>query len=420
MYSLTYNDRTIRCFQCKDGVFRLLAKDIGDAIGSTNFSRDFGSHGVKAVTIIVESLLPSLTLNERTSMLATFEETLTYLDTRRKKKQNLCIPLKRFLIEHWEDETTIQANLESDETKETIIQKNLDNIESIESDDTTLFMIDAEKQQLHINNVIVPYAYDEKSNVVFRAMNMCLALEYIDTNKAVGNFCQHNIVSIVYDKSLYHSPDATVLHGYGYDGYWVNELGLYKLVFGSKKPLAEKLQNWIFTTVRPFLNGLQQCAVFNCDIPVNAYQGKVLYLFWLKQLNALKFGVSAHLQKRAMTHGRSFGDVSLVHVIETPYADDIEQSLKIVFKERKWKLNGFIVNGHEQSEILDLSKTSIADVVQSMNDFTERHVEIIQKREREIVERSMEFEREISKRRKTELEFELRKMEIELEIMKYK
>ena len=53
-----------------------------------------------------------------------------------------------------------------------------------------------------------------------------------------------------------------------------------------------------------------------------------------------------------------------------------------------------------------------------MNKFTKLHCEVIQKRERDIVEKSMEFEQEITKRRKMELEFEIRKLELELEIKK--
>ena len=101
-----------------------------------------------------------------------------------------------------------------------------------------------------------------------------------------------------------------------------------------------------------------------------------------------------------MTHERSFGDVSLVHAIETPYAYEIEQSVKIAFNERQWKLDGIILNGHKQSEILDLKKTTITNVIVLMDEFTKQHTQLIQKREKEIVLKSMEYEQEITKRQK--------------------
>ena len=104
MYSFEYNNHTIRRFKCKDGLFRVLAKDVGDAIGNNNITRDIGSHGMKAVTIVDEGLIPTLSLNERSAMLVTFDETMAYLESRRKNK-NHSILLKQYLTDHWNDET---------------------------------------------------------------------------------------------------------------------------------------------------------------------------------------------------------------------------------------------------------------------------------------------------------------------------
>ena len=74
-----------------------------------------------------------------------------------------------------------------------------------------------------------------------------------------------------------------------------------------------------------------------------------------------------------MCHQRSFGQVVLVHVIETYFAAEIESSLKIAFTERQWKRNDIIVNRHKQTEILDLNKTSIEEVIDLMEVFTAQH-----------------------------------------------
>ena len=99
MYSFRYNDHTIRRFKCNDGLFRVLAKDVGDAIGNNNITRDIGRHGMKAVTIVDDGLLPSLSLNERSAMLVTFDETMSYLDGRRKNKNHSSL-LKQYLTDY--------------------------------------------------------------------------------------------------------------------------------------------------------------------------------------------------------------------------------------------------------------------------------------------------------------------------------
>ena len=172
MYSFMYNNRTIRRFKCKDGIYRVLAKDVGDAIRNNNITRDIGSHGTKAVVIVEESVLPSLTLNERAAMLITFEETVNYLDTRRKNKA-LSIPLKQYLTEHWNDgvEETMAHETQS--------------MEIISPENTMEYKLRVEERSLCIGTHYIPFAYDVIGRIAFRAINVCSFLEYANTKQAV-------------------------------------------------------------------------------------------------------------------------------------------------------------------------------------------------------------------------------------------
>ena len=172
MYSFMYNNHTIWRFKCKDGIFRVLAKDVGDVIGNNNITRDLGSHGTKAVVIVEESVLPSLTLNERAAMLITLEETVNYLDTRRKNKA-LSIPLKQYLTEHWNDgvEETIAHETQS--------------MEIISPENTMEYKIDTNERSLNIGTHNIPFAYDASGRIAFRGINVCLFLEYTDTDQAI-------------------------------------------------------------------------------------------------------------------------------------------------------------------------------------------------------------------------------------------
>ena len=307
MYSFTYNNRTIRRFKCKDGIFRVLAKDVGDAIGNNNITRDLGSHGTKAVVIVEESVLPSLTLNERAAMLITFEETVNYLDTRRKNKA-LSIPLKQYLTEHWNDgvEETMAHETQS--------------MEIISPENTMEYKIDTNERSLNIGTHNIPFAYDASGRIAFRGINVCLFLEYTDTDQAIRQHTSKQMrVDVVYDrpgqenrpdnqfntsfndsagvqgttlKSNYDSSplkiiwgtssnnDSTglesgpmklnsetrlILHGDGYNGIWILEPGLYALIFGSHKPMAAKFKEWMFWTALPALRqaGMLPCPMFN-------------------------------------------------------------------------------------------------------------------------------------------------------------
>jgi hypothetical protein len=84
-------------------------------------TRDLGTNGKKAVTIVDENLLPSLTLNEKSALLISFEETLSYLDSRRKNKE-LSVQLKEYLTEHWNDETEETEQIIEEKMEQQMVQ----------------------------------------------------------------------------------------------------------------------------------------------------------------------------------------------------------------------------------------------------------------------------------------------------------
>ena len=117
---------------------------------------------------------------------------------------------------------------------------------------------------------------------------------------------------------------------------------------------------------------------------LNSYDGeKVVYLFYLKQYEALKFGKSEQLRDRAMSHCNAFGDVTLLHVIVTDHAVKIEQEIKDHCKLKGWQRKDISINGHLQHEIIDLNKTSIQSVIDLMNTVAQKFTEIMEEKENE-------------------------------------
>ena len=468
MYSFMYNNRTIRRFKCKDGIFRVLAKDVGDAIGNNNITRDLGSHGTKAVVIVEESVLPSLTLNERAAMLITFEETVNYLDTRRKNKAQ-SFPLKQYLTEHWNDgvEETIAHETQS--------------MEIISPENTMEYKIDTNERSLNIGTHNIPFAYDASGRIAFRGINVCLFLEYTDTDQAIRQHTSKQMrVDVVYDRpnqenrpdnqfntscndssplqirrgislnsdsaplrikgGVSNNKDRHILHGDGYNGVWILEPGLYALIFGSQKPLALKFKEWVFWTALPALRqaGMLPYPMFNSvmkdeqlkleplpqqpvnidismfpDITLGCYDHvKVLYLLYLRKYGALKFGISDNINVRIQQHCRLLGDrdgdVKLVYIEATKHNAIIETTLKQCVIMNGWKRDDIVVNGSLQNEIIDLQKTTIQNIINLIKQFVSEHSTQIKIKEQKIMQKSLEIE-------KLRLENNVTMQQIELE-----
>jgi prophage antirepressor-like protein/predicted GIY-YIG superfamily endonuclease len=458
MYSFTYNNRTIRRFKCKDCIFRVIAKDVGDAIGNNNITRDLGCHGTKAVVIVKESVLPSLSLNERAAMLITFEETVNYLDTRRKNKA-LSIPLKQYLTEHWNDgvEETMAHETQS--------------MEIVSSENTIQYIINTKERLLSIDEHNIPFAYDECGRVAFRAIDVCLFLEYTNTKQAVLQHTTKEMrVDIVFDRpslessSLKSNNDKSglesstiksssenrlILHGDGYNGIWILEPGLYALIFGSHKPMAAKFKEWIFWTVLP---ALRQAGMLPCpcpmlndvmpsqqlkieppvplDIDISMFpvitlgcydHVKVLYLLYLRKYGALKFGISDNINVRIQQHCRLLGDrdgdVKLVYIEATKHNAIIETTLKQCVIMNGWKRDDIVVNGSLQNEIIDLQKTTIQNIINLIKQFVSEHSTQIKNKEQKIMQKSLEIEKLRLENNVTiqKLELELKNIAADLE-----
>ena len=159
------------------------------------------------------------------------------------------------------------------------------------------------------------------------------------------------------------------------------------------------------------------------DLPVDSYDNTiVIYLFYLRRYQALKFGISTELHNRAQRHYRAFGEkpgeVRLIHVIKTEHASSIENSIKHACIQNDWKRDDIIINGSVQTEIIDLKKTSIDAVIQLMNSFLQQHLCLKRKHEDEIIERN---ERHIVIKKERlcvegkKIDFQIKKIESDIE-----
>ena len=426
----------VRRVLCNDGTVRALAKDIGKLLNESNVSKQLGKYNLSNLTTSVNpDILDSFTNNERNSLIISLSSVNDYIEHRHKKEKYNSV--KEYLNEHWNDGI---ENIE--EIKE-------DNNSTAQIDRTESFTINMKERSLCFIDHTIPFGYDKTGHVVFRGINVSSALGYARPDKAILEHTKPSMrVTTVYNipekynhrhKSKLetytkylpstdaveqeHEPiERYVLHGTGLDGIWILEPGLYAVIFGSRLPMAEQFRDWVYWTVLPSLRraGLLPCPILSEDssqvenentivdtssfpaIALNAFDGeKVVYLFYLKHYNALKFGRSEDLRDRAQDHYNSYsktpGDVIAVHVIKTEYPCKVEQEIKDQCKARGWRLSDLYVNGHLQKEIIDLNKTTIDDVIGLMNVVSQQYNESIKQRQADIIEKSVEYQKEITK-----------------------
>ena len=122
-------------------------------------------------------------------------------------------------------------------------------------------------------------------------------------------------------------------------------------------PLLKKDFSTIEIEITEHKNEGIDFSIYPC-FPTNAYNGSiVIYLFYLKKYNALKFGITKELSERSKRHfstlGDKQGDVILVHVIATEHASSVENSLRTCVLEKGWKLQNIVIQQKKQTELID-------------------------------------------------------------------
>jgi prophage antirepressor-like protein len=86
--------------------------------------------------------------------------------------------------------------------------------------------------------------YGTADNIYFKAKDVALFLGYVDTDKAIR---QH--VWDINKTTLKNNPAILAGSKYHINTIYVNEAGLYQLIFGSKMPYAEQFQRWVFDVI---------------------------------------------------------------------------------------------------------------------------------------------------------------------------
>ena len=266
---------------------------------------------------------------------------------------------------------------------------------------------------------------------LFNVKQIGIILEMVNIHEVLRNFDVDEKVLIPVD-----TP------GGKQNSLFLTELGLYRLLGRSRKPIANTFQKWMIRTVKEIrINGMyklqdnndvdKKLIEYNCDIKnhkifIKAYKNKnVVYLCKLKDFDnkfIVKIGSSQSIKERMghITNSFNLTQILLLDVIETDNHVKFERFLHnhqfiknyyypIEMKDSNMSKETYLVNQEQLDEIIKIINLN----KQNFDNITNENVKLKIEETKIIVEKLIIQKEDIILKQK-ELDFELQKNELEL------
>ena len=238
---------------------------------------------------------------------------------------------------------------------------------------------------------------------------------------------------------------------------FLTEIGLYKLLGRSRKPIAHTFQKWMINTIKDIrINGMyklkeenevdKQLIIQNCDLIthkqlIKAYDQKnVIYLCRLKYLDdkkIVKIGSTQNIRERMSHMNGQFDNVEII-IIDIIEINNYRKFEKYLHNDNYIKNYYYPLikkDGTESKETYLVTDDEIKEFIKIINDSKKMYQDINQKDIEEIKLKQFEKECEIAQKEyekiklkheceieqmKLKFELELKQKELELELLKYK
>ena len=311
---------------------------------------------------------------------------------------------------------------------------------------------------------------DKKSKIVFDLVNNCFSyngipvtiivingviwfkgkdvagiLGYEDPRKAIYDHVDNNDKKTFKELSeLFGKSVLDSLKSQDEKTIFVNESGLYSLIFGSKKELAKEFKNLVTSEILPSIRKYgtystqptEAISFYDNNLICNFDNKNVLYLGSIGEYNnemLIKFGKSGKVFQRDYDdHKKFYGTFNVLHIVECDNKDIVEQLFKKEMQARNTIRNVMICN-KMQYEVFALNSVfTDKKAIEVMNDLVKQYpLQAIKDKELEIKELYLkhEYDKEImlakEQTKQKELDIELEKSKIlriklELELAKTK
>jgi prophage antirepressor-like protein len=213
-------------------------------------------------------------------------------------------------------------------------------------------IIDIYNKILYFNDDEIKFIYDTDDIVWFKFSNIASILEYKDRNDVLKKHIDK--------KYRKHLKDIQTIHEVNRDQgntIYINESGLYKLLTNSKKDLAQKFRDDVFSNILPTIrktgkynvedkNKLKELNKEIIDLKNNQRNikypiGKAIYVI-KKIINNKKYyklGHTKDLNKRLKVYNTSNPNKILYKYFCLIENDSIDKCIKKVFKNKEFIKN---------------------------------------------------------------------------------
>jgi len=204
---------------------------------------------------------------------------------------------------------------------------------------------------------------------LFRASDIGLILDIKQIRTSIKDFTIHEKVA--------HTMDTL---GGPQEVSFLTEKGLYKILFRSRKPIAETFQNWVCDVIKEIrLTGkyelekqllekdkLIENNIVNHKIELKINRHKILiekcknkkcvYIAEIEENKFIKIGSSKEVEERNKGLGRTFGNCIFLEVFE---CDNFREAEEKILSDPIIKKNLYNekINDHQSQEVVKLSST---------------------------------------------------------------
>ena len=231
---------------------------------------------------------------------------------------------------------------------------------------------------------------------------------------------------------------------------FITELGLYKILGRSRKPIAAIFQKWMINTIKEIrVNGMYQlkqenevdkklmeikCELQQHRIYLDAYNNKkIVYVCKLRNVDdkiLIKIGMSEHLTKRMRQILDTYNDVTpaLLNVFESSDFSNFETHIHGDNFIKKYRFNEQSKNGKGSREIYLVNKEEYNEMIKIIKiikpKYDNNDLKLLEKQlevgqiDCERVKLQIEADNSRTKNLKELAEIEFKKRELELQIIK--
>lgn len=205
---------------------------------------------------------------------------------------------------------------------------------------------------------------------------------------------------------------------------FLTEIGLYRLLGMSRKPIARHFQKWVVKVIKEIRQTgkyeLQQQSEIDKELAkhherlaihnklLNAFSKRnIVYVAWLEDLNenhyVVKIGSTADLEGRITNIVRDFGTCMLMDVFEVDYYTKCERTCHKDYRIEQFKYTEIINNKNISTETYKVTKEIYDEIIKVIKEYQDLFSKTSYNEIREIEEiklKRKEVELEIAKTKK--------------------